>query len=103
MPIRIVEMLKNGGNANGNVSHICRETNNIVTNGPESSKLVKYFVCKKFVEMLSWRTIQDTLEKGICLQCLFPGTKRIETKRKNGLWTSDLWYLDFVRIASDVF
>lgn len=88
---------------NGNVSHICRETNNIVTNGPESSKLVKYFVCKKFVEVLSWRTIQDTSEKEIYFQCLFPGTKRIETKCKNGLWTLDLWYLDFVRIASDVF
>lgn len=62
----------------------CGEPIHITTNGPGNSKLVQYFVCKRFVNMPPPEWFFELKSKGFCFQCLYPGASSSQTKHKEG-------------------
>ena len=63
---------------------ICGATDHIQTSGPKGSKLVQYFVCKKFVEMTNAQRLAELKSKNLCIQCIFPGADSRTQKHKEG-------------------
>ena len=72
--------------SDGNVSpcFICGATDHVPTNGPKGSKLIQYFVCKKFVEMSNAERLAALKSKKLCIQCLYPGADCRTQKHKEG-------------------
>ena len=67
-----------------NSCFICDATDHIQTNGPNGTKLIQYFVCKKFVEMTNAQRIEVLRSKNLCIQCLYPGADGRTGKHKDG-------------------
>ena len=63
---------------------ICNATDHVQTNGPNGSKLIQYFVCKKFVDMTPAERFTELRSKNLCFQCLFPGANKSRGKHKEG-------------------
>ena len=63
---------------------ICGETDHVATNGPNNSKLIQYFSCKKFVDMNPNERFLMLKRKGLCIQCLYPGADQDVNKHKDG-------------------
>ena len=63
---------------------ICGEDDHFVTTGPDSKKLIQYFVCKKFVDMSPAERFAELRSKGLCFQCLFPGARQNSGRHKDG-------------------
>ena len=72
-----------------NICHICGETDHIQTEGPAGKKLVQYFCCEKFVKMSPGERFKTLMNKGLCVQCLFPGAKHKYGKHKEGKCQND--------------
>jgi len=62
----------------------CGESNHVATNGPGNSKIIQYFVCKRFVEMSPRDRFLELKSKGFCFQCLYPGATMSQGKHKEG-------------------
>ena len=62
---------------------ICGETDHVATTGPSGIKIIQYFSCKKFVEMLCVERFEE-LKNNLCGQCLYPGTCKNQGKHKEG-------------------
>ena len=66
------------------VCSICNETGHIATMGPNYSKIVQYFSCKKFVDMTPAERFVAVKSKGFCFQCLLPGADAGKGKHNEG-------------------
>ena len=73
---------EDGGN--NPVCKICNATDHVQTSGPNGSKLVQYFVCKKFVDMTPAQRFTELKNKNLCFQCLFPGADKRRGKHREG-------------------
>ena len=67
----------------------CGETGHVATNGPNRSKIVQYFACKKFCDLTCSGRLKQLNSKGFCHQCLFPGAKKSESKHSAGKCQND--------------
>ena len=63
---------------------VCGATDHTQTNGPNGTKLVQYFACKKFVDMSPADRFQFLRTNGFCFQCLYPGAKVNQGKHRDG-------------------
>ena len=63
---------------------ICDSTDHVLTSGPQGSKIVQYFVCKKFVDMTPSNRFAELKRKNLCYQCLFPGAQLSTGKHREG-------------------
>ncbi|XP_066917918.1 uncharacterized protein [Clytia hemisphaerica] len=63
---------------------ICDSSDHILTSGPQGTKLIQYFVCKKFVEMTPSNRFAELKRKNLCYQCLFPGAQATTGKHREG-------------------
>ena len=70
--------------ANPLTCFICGATDHVPTSGPKGTKLIQYFVCKKFVEMTNAERLALLKAKNLCFQCLYPGADRRASKHKEG-------------------
>ena len=52
----------------------------VATNGPNRSKIVQHFACKKFCELTCSGRLKELPSKSLCHQCLFPGAMKSDTK-----------------------
>ena len=43
------------------------------TNGPKGCKILQYYTCKEFVTKSPAKRFNLLINKGLCIQCLFPG------------------------------
>ncbi|MCH2406264.1 MAG: hypothetical protein MK200_08745, partial [Nitrosopumilus sp.] len=77
------------GHNQDNTCHFCDGKDHVATNGPKGSKLIQYFACQKFAEMQPHERYLVLKEKGLCVQCLFPGVKQENGKHKEG-WLKKL-------------
>ncbi|XP_066917852.1 uncharacterized protein [Clytia hemisphaerica] len=78
---------QSGGQANGQSiteCFVCGATDHVQTNGPNGTKLVQYFACKKFVDMSPADRFQFLLTNGFCFQCLYPGANVNQGKHRDG-------------------
>ena len=64
--------------------HFCNSTDHVPTSGPHGTKLIQYFVCKRFVEMSPAERFAVLKEKNLCYQCLFPGAQLSTGKHREG-------------------
>ena len=64
----------------------------VATIGPNGSKIVQYFVCKKFNEMTPNERFQNLRQKRYCIQCLFPGALQNRRRHENGQCQRDFVY-----------
>ena len=67
----------------------CGEGGHVATNGPNRSKIVQYFACKKFCELDCAGRFKELNAKGFCHQCLFPGADKSDARHANGRCQSD--------------
>ena len=65
------------------------ENDNIKTEGPGGTQLVRYFSCKKFAEMTPAQRFTGLRRKGLFMQCLYPGAKGDYGKHKEGKCQKD--------------
>ena len=63
---------------------ICGEEGHMDTMGPNRSRVIQYFTCKKFVEMTPAQRFHAVWNKGFCIQCLLPGAMADKGKHKDG-------------------
>ena len=64
--------------------HICGKEDHVLTSGPGGIKLIQYFTCEQFVEMTPADRLQLLKKKGLCFQCLYPGSKITDIKHSEG-------------------
>ena len=65
--------------------YFCDEIDDhIATAGPRGTEIIRYFTCKKFVEMTPKERFQELRRKGYCFQCLFPGASQNTGKHSDG-------------------
>ena len=64
--------MKNSSTQNAS---FCGENDHIKTEGPEGTKLVEYFSCKKFAEMTPAQWFTELRRKELCMQFLYPAAK----------------------------
>ena len=64
--------------------HLCGKTDHPVTRDHFGKQVVQYFACKLFVEMSCKDRFKLLQEKGLCFQCLSPGTTVDHGKHKDG-------------------
>ncbi len=83
---RMFFCLPNNNNNNNNnlICKICNATDHVQTSGPNGSKLIQYFVCKKFVNMTPAQRCVELKSKNLCFQCLFPGADKRRGKHSDG-------------------
>jgi len=62
----------------------CDSSDHALTSGPQGTKIVQYFVCKKFVEMSPSNRFAELKRKNLCYQCLFPGAQLSMGKHRDG-------------------
>ena len=62
----------------------CNEAGHVTTNGPNRTKLIQYYACKKFCDMNPTRRFQELSAKGFCFQCLFPGARKRDGRHATG-------------------
>ena len=67
----------------------CGETDHVATNGPNKTKIVQYFACKKFCELNCLGRYKELVAKGFCHQCLFPGADKSDSRHANGKCQTD--------------
>ena len=67
-----------------NECFICSERGHVTTSGPQGSKLIQYFACKKFAEMTPNERFLTLKNNNLCFLCLFPGAQQASTKHKEG-------------------
>ena len=58
------------------ICSFCEESDHVATNGPNQSKIIQYFSCRKFVEMTPKYRFAELQKKGFCFQCLYPGAEK---------------------------
>ena len=54
---------------------ISDKVGHVPTNGPNNSKLIQYFACQDFAMMTPKDCFNLIKNKGLCIQCLYPGTR----------------------------
>ena len=64
--------------------HLCGHLDHTVTRDHFGKRVVQYFACKLFVEMSCKDRFKLLQEKGLCPQCLSPGTTTDHGKHKEG-------------------
>ena len=64
--------------------YFCGETDHVKTAGPNGMKLVQYFSCRKFVEMTPNQRFLELRNKGLCIQCLYPGASQDKGRHSDG-------------------
>ena len=63
---------------------ICDKVGHVPTNGPNNSKLIQYFACQDFAMMTPKDRFTLIKNKGLCIQCLYPGARQDQGKHKEG-------------------
>jgi len=63
---------------------ICGAYDHVSTNGPNGTKLIQYYTCKKFTEMTPHNRFLELRKKNLCYQCLFPGAESSTGKHRDG-------------------
>lgn len=82
--------------------HLCNANDHVCTDGPNGSKLVPYFSCKRFVEINPCERYMLVKEKGFCKQCLFLGADQEKGKHKEGKCQRDFICPDLAHNAHTV-
>ena len=72
-----------------NYCSICGNSDHVATNGPNSTKIVQYFACQKFVQWSPSERFAELKSRGLCCQCLYPGAKHRLQKHKEGRCQSE--------------
>ena len=63
---------------------ICDKVGHVPTNGPNNSKLIQHFACQDFAMMTTKDRFTPIKNKGLYIQCLYPGAKQDQGKHKEG-------------------
>ena len=66
------------------VCFLCGKSDHVQTKGPYGMKLIQYFACLKFTSMSPAQRLNELNTKGLCVQCLFPGSKASSGKHVEG-------------------
>ena len=81
----------NGGGDNSNSSRqsqekcsFCDEEEHVKTNGPNGSKIIQYFACRKFHDSTPAQRFRELRSRGLCVQCLYPGATQSNGKHSSG-------------------
>ncbi|MCH2405590.1 MAG: hypothetical protein MK200_05290, partial [Nitrosopumilus sp.] len=77
-------LVDNANRKDQTICSFCGKDDHVASNGPYGKKLIQYFSCKKFAEMLPEQRYLELKKKDLCTQCLFPGASGTSGKHAEG-------------------
>ena len=60
------------------------DSHHVKTNGPNGTKIIQYFACKKFHDLTPAERFRELRSRGLCCQCLYPGATQTSGKHALG-------------------
>ena len=66
------------------ICSICDQDGHVATIGPNNTKVIQYYTCKKFVDMAPKQRFAAVKSKGLCYQCILPGADVTKGKHNEG-------------------